>query len=65
MSKKVNNKEFKELIFGEQTINLKIPKFTDVLIVTTISKATNGTQNIQIITYDSEEIESFIEGEKK
>lgn len=64
-SRKVNDKEFKKLMFGEETIKLQIPKFTHVLIVTTISKATNGTGNVQTMTYDTEEIKSFIEREEK
>ena len=54
-----------ELSFGSQKIKLKIPKFTNVLIVTTISEATNGGTNVSPITYDKEDIESFLEGEKK
>lgn len=54
-----------ELSFGNQKIGLEIPKFTNVLIVTTISEATNGGINVSTITYDKEDIESFLEGEKK
>ena len=64
-SRKVNNKEFNKLLFGKETIKLPIPKFTDVLIVTTISEATDGTKNVQTITYDSEEIKNFKEREDK
>lgn len=53
-----------ELSFGNQKIGLEIPKFTNVLIVTTISEATNGGTNVSTITYDKEQIENFIEGEK-
>ena len=54
-----------ELSFGNQKIKLEIPKFTNVLIVTTISEATNGGTNVSTITYDKEQIKNFIEGEKK
>lgn len=64
-SRKVSDKEFDKLTFGKETINLQIPRFTNILIVTTISEATNGTKNVQTITYDTEEIKNFIEGEKK
>lgn len=54
-----------ELSFGSQKIKLEIPKFTNVLIVTSISEATNGGTNVDTITYDRKQIESFLEGEKK
>ena len=54
-----------KLSFGNQKIGLEIPKFTNVLIVTTISEATNGGINVSTITYDKENIENFLEGEKK
>lgn len=54
-----------ELSFGNQKIGLEIPKFTNVLIVTTISEATNGGTNVGTITYDKKDIENFLEGEKK
>lgn len=54
-----------ELSFGNQKIGLEIPKFTNVLIVTSISEATNGGTNVTTITYDKEQIKSFLEGEKK
>lgn len=53
------------LSFGNQKIELEIPKFTNVLIVTTISEATNGGTNVDTNTYIKEDIESFLEGEKK
>ena len=54
-----------ELSFGNQKIGLEIPKFTNVLIVTTISEATSGGINVGTITYDKKDIENFLEGEKK
>ena len=64
-TRKLNEEEFKDYFWEEQEIILKIPKFTNVLIVTTISEAKNGGTNVSTITYGNKEIEEFIEGEKK
>ena len=66
MSSKHTDKEYIEkLSFGKQTIQLEIPKFTDVLIVTTVSQATNGTTSVSTYTYSSGEIKNLIqEGDK-
>lgn len=61
-TKKIKNSE---LSFGNEKIKLEIPRFTNVLIVTTISEATNGGTNVSTITYDRERIKNFLEGEKK
>lgn len=62
-TKHISNEEFKENSFGEQRINIQIPKFTDVMIITTISQARNGTQNVSTNTYGSEEIEELLREE--
>lgn len=64
-TRKLNEEEFKDYFWEEQEIILKIPKFTNVLIVTTISEAKNGGTNVSTITYGNKEIEEFIKGEKK
>ena len=63
-SRKVSKQEFKKLSFRKKKITVKIPKFTNVLIITTLSNATDGTFNISTKTYDSKQIDKFLGGEK-
>lgn len=58
-SRTVDNEKMKKLSFGNKKINIEIPKFTNVLIVTTISDAKNGGQNVSTKTYNSEEIQKL------
>lgn len=61
-SKNISNEEFSKLIFGMEKITIEIPKFTDVLIVTSISKARNGGQNVYTNTYGNDEIQEKLRG---
>lgn len=63
-NKQLTDEEIEKLSFGTTKILYEIPKFTDVLIITSISRATNGNTNIITKTYDTEEIENMtIKGE--
>ena len=61
-SKNIKTEEMKKLHFGKQAIKLEIPKFTECLIVTTISRGTDGSTNVITNSYTSDEIEEFIKG---
>lgn len=56
-SREIETKEFEKLLFGKEKIKIEIPKRTDVIIVTTISQANDGSTNVDTITYSSDYIE--------
>lgn len=56
-SRAIETKEFEKLSFGKEKIKIEIPKFTEVLIVTTVSRANNGTTNVNTNSYSSDYIE--------
>ena len=55
----VSKEVIENLSFGKEYIKLQIPKMTDVLIITSISRATNGNTNISTETYTADEIEKL------
>ena len=58
-SRTIDNEEIEKLSFGNEKINIEIPKFTNALIVTTISDSKDGGQNVSTKTYNSEEIQKL------
>lgn len=56
-SRNIDSVEFEKLLFGKEKIKIEIPKHTEVVIVTTISRANNGSQNVSTKTYPSDYIE--------
>lgn len=62
----VSKEVIEKLSFGKEYIKLQIPKMTEVLIVTSISKAIDGSTNISTVNYIEDEIEKINkEGEIK
>lgn len=57
----LTKKELKKLSYGDEYVKIKIPKKTEVLIMTTISRAKNGGQNISTETYSVENLEKLEE----
>lgn len=55
----VSKKEIEKLGFGKEYIQLEIPKKTDCLIITTVSKAINGGTNVSTNSFSADEIEEF------
>ena len=59
-SKHLDDENFEKNLFGREAIKLKIPKATNILIVTTMSDAIDGAASITTKTYDFEEIEEML-----
>ena len=56
-SRAIETEEFEKLSFGKEKIKIEIPKFTEVLIATTVSRANDGTTNVNTKTYSNDYIE--------